>query len=624
MMQQIVVGTAGHIDHGKTSLVKALTGTDTDSLPQEKARGMTIDLGFAYLNESVTIIDVPGHEKFIRNMAAGAASIHVGLMVVAADDGIMPQTREHLEILNIMGIQKGIIAITKIDLVDDPEWIDLVELDILSLIEGSVLEGASICRVSSETKLGIDSLKELLETIVNNVQPETKSRLFKMNVDRVFTKQGFGVIVTGTVGSGAIHKNDSLECLPGNIPCNVRGIQTHGGDVSESEVGDRAALNLTHIEKKDIRRGSVLASKGALKTTSIIIAQIHMLKDTRWIIKNKQRLRLNIGTNEILARINIVGDPMKKGEIKNTFLTFEEPIAVASDESFVIRSYSPMETIAGGVVLDSNPYHWRIEKNRIHLLPRLPKERFKYWVNTQWQSPKSLKDWSLIFFVSSSHISEWMNEYGILPDDKTGIVYSVEMEEVTQNAIIKSLENFYEKNPLRNVIPGDSILDDCEITSLWGNEILYRMVKKLMLEKLGKGYSISGYEYTLNKTDQLDMGKIKRLFQSNTFDLLSVKEMQESSNLSPKRLSDMLHLLKENGDLFSIGDNLWIPNDIKQNLFDILSNYFITHQSLSVGQFKSLTNQSRKGAIPLLEYCDKIGWTKRNGNDRIKGSEIHE
>ena len=217
-----------------------------------------------------------------------------------------------------------------------------------------------------------------------------------------------------------------------------------------------------------------------------------------------------------------------------------------------------------------------------------------------------------------------MNEYGILPDDKTGIVYSVEMEEVTQNAIIKSLENFYEKNPLRNVIPGDSILDDCEITSLWGNEILYRMVKKLMLEKLGKGYSISGYEYTLNKTDQLDMGKIKRLFQSNTFDLLSVKEMQESSNLPPKRLSDMLHLLKENGDLFSIGDNLWIPNDIKQNLFDILSNYFITHQSLSVGQFKSLTNQSRKGAIPLLEYCDKIGWTKRNGNDRIKGSEIHE
>jgi len=624
MMQQIVVGTAGHIDHGKTSLVKALTGTDTDSLPQEKARGMTIDLGFAYLNESVTIIDVPGHEKFIRNMAAGAASIHVGLMVVAADDGIMPQTREHLDILNIMGIQTGIIAITKIDLVDDPEWVDLVELDILSLIEGSVLEGATICRVSTETHFGIDVLKELLETTVKNVKLETKSRLFKMNVDRVFTKQGFGVIVTGTVGTGEIHKNDSLECLPGNIPCNVRGIQTHGGNVSKSVVGDRAALNLTHIEKKDIRRGSVLASKGALQTTHVIIAQLHMLKGTHWVIKNKQRIRLNIGTNEILARINIVGGPIKKGEIKNTLITFEEPIAVASDEAFVIRSYSPMETIAGGIVLDSNPSHWRIEKNRIQLLPKSPKKRFKYWVDTQWQTPKSLKEWSLTFFVSSSHISSWMDEYGIMLNEITGIVYSKIMKIISQNAILKSLENSYEKNPLRNVIPGDAILSDCGITNLWGNEILNQMVHDSILEKLGKGFSISGYEYKIKKSDIADMDTIKELFQANNFDPLLSKEMQESSHLSPKRLSDILHLLKEDGYLFSIGDNLWISKKIKQNLFNIISKYFTTHETLSVGQFKSLTNQSRKGAIPLLEYCDKIGWTKRDGNDRIKGSEIHE
>ncbi|MBL7013338.1 MAG: selenocysteine-specific translation elongation factor [Candidatus Marinimicrobia bacterium] len=624
MMQQIVVGTAGHIDHGKTSLVKALTGTDTDSLPQEKARGMTIDLGFAYLNEDVTIIDVPGHEKFIRNMAAGAASVHVGLMVIAADDGIMPQTREHLEILNIMGIQKGIIAITKIDLVDDPEWIELVELDILALTEGSILDGAPICRVSTETGEGIDSLKELLHTVVKDVKPETKSRLFKMNVDRVFSKQGFGVIVTGTVGSGVINKNDSIECLPGNIACHVRGIQSHGGDVEQALIGDRAALNLTHIEKSDIRRGSILVSKGALKTTDKIIAQIHMLKKTNWVIKNKQRLRLNVGTNEILARTNLIGDPVKNGEIKNILLTLEKPIAVASDEPFVIRSYSPMETIAGGIVLDSNPGQWRVEKNKIHLLPRMPKDRFHYWVNSNWQSPKTLLEWSKAFFVSQSYILKWINDYDLMQDEKTGIVYSSIMEESAQKAILDSIRISYEKNPLRNVIPGDSILEDCNISSIWGQELLQSMVNNTLLEKLGKGFSLVGYKYSISKSDQVDMDKIISLFISDRFDPISIKEIQEITKLSPKRLSDMLHLLKENGKLIPIGGNLWLGIKTKQKLLELISTYYNTNQLLSVSDFKSMTNQSRKGAIPLLEYCDMIGWTQRDGNVRIKGAELNE
>jgi len=623
-MQQIVVGTAGHIDHGKTSLVKALTGTDTDTLPQEKMRGMTIDLGFAYLNESVTIIDVPGHEKFIRNMAAGASSIHVGLLVIAADDGVMPQTREHVEILNIMGIQQGLIAITKIDLVDDPEWIDLVELDILSLVEGSVMEGSEMCRVSTETGEGIEALSDHLIKTVGKVKIVEKSGLFKMNVDRVFSKTGFGVIVAGTVDSGEVQQNDMIECLPGNIQCKIRGIQSHGGEVKLVKIGDRAAFNLTHIEKGDIARGSVLSSTGSLQTSDTLIVCVTLLKNTKWKLKNKQRIRLNIGTNEILARVNLLGRELSAGEEQNIYLSLEKPIAVVSDEAFVVRSYSPMETIAGACVLDTQPKTWRVEKNHISELPTSAKDRFAYWVNSKWKSPKTKYEWSITFFVTMEKMDNWIQESAFIVEPITKLIYSKKSLEQVMNAIEEFIVYSYKKNPLRNIIPGESILENLKIDSQWGHYALETMIDNYSLEKKGKGYNIKGYSYTLNVEDEQNLEAILKIFPENNFDPISLKDLNNVLKHPPKRLNDLIHLLKENMKIVAVGTNLWLKKESEEKLQKVISKYFAEKDSLSVSDFKDLTSQSRKGAIPLLEYCDKKEWTVRSGNERQKGAKLDD
>ena len=312
-MHQIVIGTAGHIDHGKTALVKALTGTDTDQLVQEKARGMTIDLGFAYLNDQITIIDVPGHEKFIRNMAAGAANIHIGMLVVAADDGIMPQTREHLQILDSFSIQEGLIVLTKVDLVQDEDWLELVELDLQDLIKNTVLDTAPITRVNNLNGDGIEAVKKLLLRISKEVKIQIKSSKFRMHIDRVFTKKGFGTVVTGTVGSGEIKVGDKVELLPQSIETKVRGIQTHGNNVDLVGVGDRAAVNLVHVQRTNINRGTVLSNSGVFSVTKQVIAHITMNPNTHWSIKNKQRIRLHIGTAEVLGRVSMATAKLSKG-----------------------------------------------------------------------------------------------------------------------------------------------------------------------------------------------------------------------------------------------------------------------------------------------------------------------
>ena len=266
-MQQVVIGTAGHIDHGKTSLVKALTGVDTDTLSQEKNRGITIDLGFAYLNEKITIVDVPGHQKFIRNMVAGASTIHLGILVVAADDGVMPQTLEHLHILDSLAIINGIIVITKIDTVDD-EWIEMVIQDIEKIKKGTVLSSSKIIKVDSLSGKGINNLKENILSLANTVKLPFSSENFKLYVDRVFSKQGYGTIVTGTVKSGMISNGDVVELLPDKIQATIRGIQTHGGNTKSVSIGDRAALNLSKIELGVIRRGTILSEPNKITAVS--------------------------------------------------------------------------------------------------------------------------------------------------------------------------------------------------------------------------------------------------------------------------------------------------------------------------------------------------------------------
>ena len=313
-MSQVVIGTAGHIDHGKTALVKALTGIDTDTLSEEKSRGMTIDLGFAYLDQFITIIDVPGHEKFIRNMVAGVSTIHIGLIAIAADDGIMPQTREHLHILELLGVNRAIVAITKTDLIDDPDWIDLVELEARELISSVFINEVKIIRTSVTTSDGLNQLKKVIFEECQTINADGNRGFFRLPVDRVFSKTGFGTIVTGTVLSGDIKTNQELEIIPGNFKVKVRGLQSHRHDSSSLKMGERAAVNLSGSELSVLHRGKVIADPGWIKSTKKIIARVTIINDTRWKLKNNQRIHLHIGTAEVIAKAIVFDDPIEKGQ----------------------------------------------------------------------------------------------------------------------------------------------------------------------------------------------------------------------------------------------------------------------------------------------------------------------
>ena len=359
-MKHIIVGTAGHIDHGKTTLIKALTGRNTDRWEEEQRRGITIDLGFTYFDlpdsTRVGIIDVPGHEKFINNMVAGVVGMDLVMLVVAADEGIMPQTREHMDILGMLGVEKSILVLNKCDLVDR-EWLDLVEEDIREELKGTFLENAPVAEVSAVTGQGIPELTELIQKMTKGeVQERDTETIPRLPVDRVFSLSGFGTIITGTLISGKIRREDLLEIYPIGKECRIRSIQVHGKDEECCYAGQRVALNLSNVRKSEISRGCVLAPPDSMKNTRLLDVRLDMLPSSLRVIGNQTRLHLFSGTSEILCRANLLNaESLGPGESCYAQLRLEEEGAFSRGDRFVVRFYSPMETIGGGVVLEANP-----------------------------------------------------------------------------------------------------------------------------------------------------------------------------------------------------------------------------------------------------------------------------
>ena len=373
-MKQTVIGLSGHIDHGKTALVKALTGVNTDSLTEEQKRGMTIDIGFAFLDENITLIDVPGHEKFVKNMMAGVSAVDVALLVVAADDGVMPQTREHFEILNLLDIPLGIVAINKIDLADK-DWLELVELDIGELLQGSFMEDAPILKVSAETGDGVDQLKTTLLDLCKKVPDKQDRGIFRLHVDRVFSMKGYGTVVTGTVNSGSLKIGDTVELLPGSVKSKVRGLQSHGEEVQQVETGDRAAINLQGVEIKQIERGSQIAEIGYLQSLNQMGVTLLLLGSAQKPITQNQRIRIHLGTQEVMARVALAdGKTLQPGDDCPALLRLEHPMVAARGDKFIIRSFSPVITIGGGEVMEVLiEEKWNIIKEKLQNLYNSPK-----------------------------------------------------------------------------------------------------------------------------------------------------------------------------------------------------------------------------------------------------------
>ena len=622
-MQQIVIGTAGHIDHGKTALVKALTGTNTDQLAQEKARGMTIDLGFAYLNEQITIIDVPGHEKFIRNMAAGAANVHIGMLVVAADDGIMPQTKEHLQILDSFSIQGGLVVLTKVDIVNDEEWIDLVELELQDLIKNTVLNGVPIIRVNNLTGDGIEAVKKHLLHIAKEVKIQIRSNEFRMHVDRVFTKKGFGTVVTGTVDSGELHVGDKLELLPNKVNTKVRGIQTHGGNVESVGVGDRAALNLANVERTEVYRGTVLSNPGIIAVTKKVIAHIIMYPNTDWIIKNNQRIRLHIGTAEIMGKVSMAIPNLKKGQNGSVIIGLEIPLSVAMDDLFVIRSYSPMKTIAQGRILDPLPSgKWSELKNNIKILSPDPEKRFHTMVLREWKQPRTLNSWRNRCFRKQNVIQQWINAAGLKIESKSKIVYSNNSLKISDEAILSLVNNIYKRDSFRKTISNEAIIDQLKWSSVWVTFVLANMELEGKIIQSSGRISLSDYRPEITVKDQKDLDFIQGLVDSSGLEPISLKVLIQRSGFKPGRVNGMLHLLNDDNRSEKIGTDLWIAKKYRDEILKYVRGHFEKNKLLSVSNFKDIIGLTRKTAIPLLEYLDQSNYTQRDGNNRRIGSML--
>ena len=361
-MAHTVIGTAGHIDHGKTLLVKALTGMDTDQAPEERARGITIELGFAFLGDQATIIDVPGHERFVKTMVAGVSTIDVAMLVIAADDGVMPQSREHLDVLRLLGVERGVVVINKADLVEE-EWLGLVEEEVREFVRGSFLAQAEIFRVSALSGAGIDPLRQRLLAMVGDTAAKRTDAPFRLPVDRAFGVKGFGLVCTGTVQAGALAEGDRVEIAPEGRSARVRRLQQHGATVQEVRAGDRAAINLAGVEQGQIERGHSLVASGFFRSTQMLDAEVQLLASSPMTMASRTRVRLHLGTREIMARVVLPGGkPLTPGQESFAQLRLEAPVVAAWGDRFVLRRYSPALTIGGGRVLNPHPVkHRRFE-----------------------------------------------------------------------------------------------------------------------------------------------------------------------------------------------------------------------------------------------------------------------
>ena len=609
---QIVIGTAGHIDHGKTALVKALTGTDTDRLAEEKARGMTIDIGFAYLDQSITIIDVPGHKKFIRNMVAGVSTIDIALLVVAADDGIMPQTKEHLHILKLLGLKNGIIVITKTDLITDLDWIDLIELELRELISDTFLSNAPIFRTSIKNNEGIDDLKNEIINSSKTLSKALNRGFFHMPIDRVFSKVGFGTIVTGTVLSGKIKSSIDLDVFPGNKITKVRGIQTHGKDTLSAKMGDRAAINLTGKELNNISRGSVIAESGFMKETDKVIAKVSMISDTNWKLKNRQRIHLHIGTAEVIAKV-VINRSIEGGEKSNVLFLLDKPLAILMNERFIIRSFSPMETIGGCIVLDPNPlFKGKKLKEWVNKLNSEPFKRFNQFINEFWKNPVSIGTWARRYHTNETEIKDWIKSTKLL--NKKGMVFSDKSFEKSIKIVRQILELFHQKNPYKNSLSKEHIKVSSELSLSWLTYILSSMENELIY--INGGFALKSHSVLLSESDDSLVENMEKLLIEAGFNLTKAIDLKENNE---KKALELLHILKNDKKVYEVIQGLWVHSLVLDKLIHKISQYYNTHKKMNISDFKAMTKTSRKNAIPLLEFLDKMKITEREGDMRIKG-----
>ena len=629
-MSHVIIGTAGHIDHGKTALIEALTGIDTDTLPEEKDRGVTIDIGFAYWKDHVTIIDVPGHERFVKNMVTGVCSVDLALFVVAADDGAMPQTREHLGILNLLGVRRGVVALNKMDLVE-PDWAELVEEDLRDLFEGTFLDGAPIVPVSVATGEGIEALRTLLDEEIGKVEARPDGGVFRLPVDRVFSVRGFGTVVTGAVLSGQVQVKDVVMLQPAERAVRVRGVQVHGRDVETARVGHRAAINLADVEADQVARGDLLAQQGYFSSTYMLDVRLRLLKDAPAPLSNRARVHLHLGPRAVLARVVLLeADELRPGESQLAQFRLEERGVAARGDRFVIRRYSPVQTLGGGVVLDAQPVKHR--RFREEVLERLrgsevedPTRVLGLRLKAAGFRAHSARDLAAALGLSLSETNDRLQ--GLL-DGGDAFVFRHAGEDVYVHTdswqtlltrIAKALSIYHAANPLRTGVSHSELRPRVEGKPPAG--IFEKAIDHLLSEKVllpaGPLLRLADHRIRFSGDQGRIRGEILALLQAGRAAPPDLNEIAEQLAEDAAEVHAVAAAMQAMGDIARLDENLVFPPQMLHEIEQSLVGYLERNREMSVSAFRDLVDTTRKYAVPLLNYFDNRGVTLRKGDVRV-------
>lgn len=632
-MKHIVIGTAGHIDHGKTTLIKALTGRDTDTLAEEKKRGISINLGFTYFDlpsgRRAGIVDVPGHEKFIKNMLAGVGGIDIVLLVIAADEGIMPQTREHLNILQLLDIKKGIVVITKKDMVDD-EWYSMVLDDVKKEVSHTFLKECPIIGVSSVTGEGLKELTELIDRETEEVPARDATEDFRLPVDRVFSVSGFGTVVTGTLISGTIKEGDNCEIYPGGLKTKVRGLQVHDTPVDLAECGQRVAINLAGVKTDQVKRGDVIAKPESLQPSMMIDCRLSILKDAPRPLKNRDRVRIYHGTSEIFGRVVILDkDKINPGEDALVQIRLEEEIAARRGDKYVIRSYSPMITIGGGTILNPAPSKHKLHDTKaieelmvmekgdpefiVEQVIKKCSRSFPGRAQVELMSGKGIPDIEGLL----QKLVEKKKIIGLPGSDGLVYIHAGEMKAIKEE-IESILSDFHRANPLKQGIKKEEIKSRVfgDIKQRTFDEIL----KLLSMDTIETGTSLvwkKGFAIKLDQNQEKIKEKICEIFKNAGYQPPSPEQLASSFGRDAKTALMVFEAMVDSGSMVKINEEIYLPEDKLIEARSKVTEYIKEHGQITAGEFRDLIGASRKYAVPILEYFDYIKLTRRIEDKRV-------
>lgn len=611
----MILGTAGHIDHGKTTLVRALTGVDTDRLPEEKRRGITIDLGFAPLDcgngTTIGVVDVPGHEAFVRTMLAGATGIDLALLVIAADEGVMPQTREHLAILTLLGVRSGVVALTKADMVE-AEWLELVSEEVRAALAGTPLAGAAMVAASGTTGQGIEQLRAAIRDAASALPVRQADDLFRMPVDRAFTIRGTGTVVTGTVWSGSLAPDAVVRILPGERSARVRSVQAHGASVGVAEPGTRAALSLHGVSVEDVSRGSVIVAGGAWRETRVLRADVALLAERALQLGPRTRVRFHLGTHDVGVRVVAAGGPLASGERRAVRVVLDGPVVARAGDRFVLRGGAPLATIGGGIVVDPLPDGRRVrpwgpgadavddrlsrlleEAGAVGLDPSVLPVRLG-------RTPAEVR--ALLGRVAATYVSAGSR------------IFASALVQGLADRAVAAVEQYHAHAPLEPGAPLQAVRAGLGVSPELGDVVIRLALGAGRLEQGGGTIALAGWKPTLDERQLRLTDAVRRTLESAGLEPPSVPELEA---VHGGGLGALLRMLERDGVVVQVEEGRYYGRATLARLAEVLRTGMVPGTVYGPAELRELLGVSRKYLIPLLEYCDRAGVTDRQVGGRV-------